>query len=387
MRILVVGGGSGGHVTPVVAVVAELQQQLEQPEIQFWCDRPYYKQARALMAAHDDTIPVRAIASGKLRRYQTIPLWRQLLMLRLVVIPNIIDSVRILRGLVQSLKMLRQWRPKVVFTKGGFVCLPVGLAARMLRIPLVIHDSDAHPGLTNRILARWATAIATGAPVRHYPYPKAITHYVGIPLKTGLKPVTADDQQAAKSSLGFDTTKPLVVVTGGGLGALRMNDATASVLPQLLKRTSVMLVSGTKQYDELAEQLKEHNDASRFQLRSLISKNFLTTLAAADIVVTRAGATTLLELATLGKPTIVVPNARLTGGHQTKNAAVYHQADAIELIDDEALEDNPELLRVAIEQLLDNPDRRAALAKAIHQFAKPRAAQEMAALIVSAGKK
>ena len=105
-----------------------------------------------------------------------------------------------------------------MFTKGGFVCLPVGMAARVLRIPLVIHDSDAHPGLTNRILAKWASAIATGAPLKHYPYPESISRYVGIPIATEFAPFTDQQRTEAKRTLGLDPNRPLVVVTGGRVG-------------------------------------------------------------------------------------------------------------------------------------------------------------------------
>ena len=178
MKILAVGGGSGGHVTPVVAVLRELKARDQSAEIRFWCDRKFAPQAKSIMHHFDDTIPVQPIFSGKLRRYHTLPLWRQLLRPVTIVFPNLRDIFFVVCGFVQSFFKLLVWRPDVVFTKGGYVCLPVGLAAKILRIPLVIHDSDAHPGLTNRVLSRWATAIATGAPLEYYPYPKKISRYV-----------------------------------------------------------------------------------------------------------------------------------------------------------------------------------------------------------------
>jgi len=110
--------------------------------------------------------------------------------------------------------MLLLWRPDVMFAKGGFVCLPAGIAARLLKIPLVIHDSDSHPGLTNRILAKWATYIATGAPLHNYPYDKKITHYTGIPVREEFRPYNEEERKEVKRVLGFDESRPLVVVTG-----------------------------------------------------------------------------------------------------------------------------------------------------------------------------
>ena len=229
MKILAVGGGSGGHVTPVVAVLREFKKRDESVEIRFWCDRKFAPQARSIMWHFDDSIPVETVFSGKLRRYNDLPLWRQLLRPVSIVLPNIRDAFLIGLGFLQSLIKLRSWRPDVVFTKGGFVCLPVGMAAKVLGIPLVIHDSDAHPGLTNRVLSRWATRIGTGAPLKFYPYPKTISRYVGIPVNEEFKPFTPADRQKLKQKLGFDPKRPLVVVTGGGLGARRINDAVLAL--------------------------------------------------------------------------------------------------------------------------------------------------------------
>jgi UDP-N-acetylglucosamine--N-acetylmuramyl-(pentapeptide) pyrophosphoryl-undecaprenol N-acetylglucosamine transferase len=384
MKILAVGGGSGGHVTPVVAVLRELKKRDESVEIRFWCDRKFAPQARSIMHHFDDTVPVETIFSGKLRRYNDLPLWRQLLRPVSIVLPNIRDAFLIGLGFLQSLVKLRSWRPDVVFTKGGFVCLPVGMAAKVLKIPLVIHDSDAHPGLTNRVLAKWAAKIATGAPLKFYSYPSEIARYVGIPINEEFKPFTLEKRQKIKESLGFDPKKPLVVVTGGGLGAQRINTAVAKRLDALLGITSLVLISGTSQYDELRATTPK--DDQRFQLHDFISSGMAELLGAADIVVTRAGATTILELAALAKPTVLVPNGFLTGGHQLKNARVYAENGAVEVIDDHELNANPQLLVDMLTSLLVNPKRLIEMSKKFHAFARPDAAEEMADLIMSAVK-
>lgn len=276
------------------------------------------------------------------------------------------------------------WRPDVVFTKGGFVCLPVGLAAHILRIPLVIHDSDAHPGLTNRILARWAQAIATGAPLEYYPYSRSKTQYVGIPIAQEFHVFSADERLEAKRALGIDETRPLVVVTGGGLGAQRINNATAAALDDLLEMASVILISGVGQYDELRARMPQ--DDNHFQLRAFVSDGMAKMLGAADVVVTRAGATTILELAALAMPTVLVPNAFLTGGHQLKNAAVYADKQAVELIMEDNMLADPQHLTHVIHSLLADEPRRQAMSKAIHEFARPDAAKTMAEMIVAAVK-
>jgi UDP-N-acetylglucosamine--N-acetylmuramyl-(pentapeptide) pyrophosphoryl-undecaprenol N-acetylglucosamine transferase len=385
MKILAAGGGSGGHVTPVVAVLRELKKQDSKAEIRFWCDRRFASQARSIIAGFDPDIPVSTIFAGKLRRYHNLPLWRQSLRPVSIVLPNLRDLLLVAVGTMQSVLKLLFWRPDVVFTKGGFVCLPIGVAAKLLHIPLVIHDSDAHPGLTNRILARWATAIATGADLSYYPsYPKYKTRSIGTPVREDFRPFTNGEQTAAKQALGFDAVRKLVVITGGGLGAQRINDAVAICLKELLKHSSVLLISGTRDYDEL-KAITPHDDP-RFRLEPFISEGMAEVLGAADVVVARAGATTILELAALAKPTILVPNAFLTGGHQLKNAEAYVVQGAVEILNDDELFKQPNLLAEKITKLIADESHLKNLSKNIHTFAKPHAARDMADMIISAVK-
>lgn len=335
------------------------------------------------MGHFDASIPVTTIHAGKLRRYHTLPLWRQLLRPS-ILLPNIRDIFLVGIGFIESVFRLILWRPDVVFTKGGFVCLPVGMAARLLRIPLVIHDSDAHPGLTNRLLARGATAIATGAPLHHYPYPQEKTRYVGIPIADDFHPFTSDQRMAMKAELGFNGAKPLLVVTGGGLGAKRLNDAVMNSLEALLPLTSVLLVSGTGHYDELRARIPE--DGADFQLKAFVSKGMARVLGAADIVIARAGATTIMELAALAKPTILVPNAYLTGGHQLKNAAAFAENGAVLILHEDAIEADPTLLAQTVKNLLVDKAKLEEMQQAFFAYAKPEAAKDVADLLVMAAK-
>jgi UDP-N-acetylglucosamine--N-acetylmuramyl-(pentapeptide) pyrophosphoryl-undecaprenol N-acetylglucosamine transferase len=380
MRILAVGGGSGGHVTPVVAVLKEIRKQQPHAQLRFWCDFSFYAQARATVDVFDATVPVHRIVAGKLRRYNHLTVMQQLLWPALVL-KNIRDGFLVLIGFVQSFFKLIIWRPDVIFTKGGYVCLPVGIAAHVLRIPLVIHDSDAHPGLTNRILSRWATSIGTGAPLEFYHYDKKRSHYVGIPVDESIRPLNSREQKAAKREWGIDPERPLLVVTGGGLGAQRINNVISTTMKQLLEFSSVVLISGTAQYEELKGELPENSD--HFQLHSFVT-GMPTLLGAADVVVTRAGATTLLELAALKKPAILIPNAKLTGGHQLKNANVYAAKKAVVVLNEETVEAVPARLVEAVKDLLDHPKATNAMAARFYTFSRPNAAKDMAALILGA---
>lgn len=383
MRILAVGGGSGGHVTPVVAVLREIRKTHPKAEIRFWCDFKFAVQAKEIMGHFDKNIPIHTIAAGKLRRYYHLTVLRQLLWPSLVL-SNIRDGFLVIAGFFQSLFKLIIWRPDVVFAKGGYVCLPVGIAARILRIPLVIHDSDAHPGLTNRCLSRWATKIATGAPLEYYSYPKERSRYVGIPVAPEFHEFSKQEQLEAKKEWGINPNFPLVVVTGGGLGASRINDAVALALDDLLEFCSVILISGMGQYDELRSLTPQNND--RFQLHSFISSGMASLLGAADIVVARAGATTIIELAASVKPTILIPNGKLSGGHQLKNAAVYLEQDAVKVVDEETMVQNPNVLVLSIKDVLADPKAMIKMANKFASFSRPNAAVDMAEMIISAAK-
>lgn len=296
-----------------------------------------------------------------------------------------VDAVKIATGTMQSLYKMYRWRPDVVFAKGGYVCLPVGIAARMLNVPLVIHDSDTHPGLTSRILSRWAKAISTGAPLEYYNYPARKSHYVGIPISSRIKPLSDSDRKKAIKELGFSGKRPLIVVTGGGLGARKVNDAVVAVLDGLTGIADVLLVTGKGLYDEVAEKVGNTYDESLKLVG--YTPGLSDVMAAADIVVTRAGATTMLELAALKRPTIIIPNGHLTGGHQLKNAQVYESAGAAEVLQEDDIDEQPLMLLDTISRLLNDKRQMTAMSEAIGKLAMPHAARDVASLVIAARKR
>ncbi len=365
-------------------MLRELKEQNSAAELHFWCDRKFAPQARSIVGHFDESIPVETVIAGKLRRYNHLT-FLQHLTIPSVVFPNLRDFFLVLVGTVQSIFKLIAWRPDAVFSKGGYVCLPVGWAAALLRIPIVIHDSDAHPGLTSRLLARYAVAIATGAPLEYYSYPASKSRYVGVPIASAFKPYTEAQRVQAKAQLGVAIDRPLIVITGGGLGAKRINDTVALHLNALMKLGTVILISGSEQYDELVALTPQ--DDTRFQLHAFVSHDMALMLGAADVVVSRAGQTTVLELAALAKPTILVPNGRLTGGHQLKNAKVYADKNAVLIADENQFDAWPESLIEPIRQVLSDDELRMTLSKQIHTFARPNAAKDVAKMIVEAAQK
>jgi UDP-N-acetylglucosamine--N-acetylmuramyl-(pentapeptide) pyrophosphoryl-undecaprenol N-acetylglucosamine transferase len=269
------------------------------------------------------------------------------------------------------------WRPDVVFANGGYVCLPVGIATKILKIPLVIHDADAVPGLTNRILAPIARHIMTGLPLSHYDYPSSKTKYVGIAIDPAYRIVSDEHRRKLKKSLGFDIARPLVVFAGGGLGSKQINDAVAVHLDELMKFTNVVLVSGAAQYDELRSLTPI--DDKRFQLKDFVP-GLREVFSAADVVVSRAGATTLLELAALAAPTIVVPSKRLKW--QVEHANHFVAKKAVLLLDEDKFDEPKDTSLVdTVRHVVNDTKLRRTLGNNLHDMARPHAARDMARVI------
>ncbi len=370
MRILTVGGGSGGHILPVVAVVEQLHKIAPEAEIRFWCDRKSLKMAQKVFAGQ--TVTIQSIASGKFRRYHHFSWWQHLR--PSIVIPNVIDLFKIAGAFGQSLWRLLWWRPDVIFAKGGFVCLPVGMVAHWLGIKLIIHDSDTVAGLTNRILSKYAVKITTGMPVEYYNYPADKTVFVGNPVRQ-----TMNSAVDLKKQLQIPPQKPIVLVSGGGLGSDFLNRLTLANLQYLPANSQVILVAGRDNYRAVMAQKFDQN---KLLVRDFVT-NFIDYLQIADVVVARAGATTIAELAVLAKPTILIPNPKLVEGHQLKNAQMLADKQATIVLDEFALEQAPEQLGQTINQLLTDDTKRATLSQNIRQFANPHSAVTLAELIVA----
>ena len=372
-----------------MAVVREIWKVRPRAKIEFWTDKKYYKNARKITVENGMDLRIRKTIAGKLRRYTNFTFMMYLQHFD-VVLKNIRDVFKNIIGFFQSLFRLIANRPDAVFFKGGYVCLPVGIAARFLHIPYVVHDSDAAPGLTNRILAKRATKIATGMPLEYYSYPADKAEWTGIPTSDEFVPATAAKQKALKKELGFDSEEPLLVVTGGSLGAENINLAIREILPSLLKFTSVMLVAGRERYPEMMD-LKEYETwddgklTSNFRMVKFSSEMYKL-FGAADIVVSRAGASTMTELASMRKTVIMVPNEKLPGYHQVKNARAYEKANAVVVVEDGEMHKDPEKLLDAIRKLNKNPEKREELAKNLSGFIKENAAENLANTVISIAK-
>lgn len=363
-------------MTPVLAVINELAQQEADLEVRFVCDKAFESQSRGLMAHALVPVSVSTVMAGKLRRYHGESLSQRLLDFSTIML-NLRDIFYIIGGFFQSLWLVARYRPDVVFAKGGYVCLPVGLAARLLGRKLVIHDSDTRAGLTNKLLARFADAIATGSPLDNYNYPKHKSTFTGVPIDKAFHPFSEAEKRQAKHSIGVvDLNRPLVVVTGGGLGAKSINEAMVKAGRRLIDHgAQIYHIAGKKHYQTVDQHAPEH---PHYQVVPFVYKDMANVLGAADVVVARASATFIQELAGLEKPVIIVPAAHL--GDQVKNARVYKEADAAVILSDSQISQT-DILGTEIIRLIDSPEERKRLASKLHEFAKPQAARQLAEII------
>lgn len=361
-------------MTPVVAVVDELAKRYDDSfEVFFVCDTSFEVQATQIMKAASVPVQISTIQAGKLRRYKHFR-FVDYLTTPSLLFRNFVDIGRVGVGFVQSVALIRKVKPDVVFAKGGFVCLPVGWAAKLLRVPLVIHDSDARPGITNRLLASSAAQIATGYPLENYSYDHEKSHYTGVPVRRDFGYIGATRQAELKSKLGFGVSEPLVVAFGGGLGSMSINEALLQSVNVLLKHNArAVLLSGLSQFDEVSTRAQ----GMPITVHGFISEGFVELLGAADVVITRASATSMQELAAMGKPVIAVPARQL--GDQHKNADVFAASGAAIVLTDDQLAEG--VLSTELDLLLRDESRREELARTLHEFARPDAASQVAELI------
>lgn len=393
MRILMVGGGSGGHVTPLRAVAHKLKNLHENTEVHVVTDRRFAQQAQHIFQ-QDGDIKLHKIFAGKYRRYNGKSLLWHITHLP-TLFKNIGDVFLTAIGILQSLVLMLKVRPQAVFSKGGFVAVPVCVVAHLFRVPIVIHDSDAHPGLSSRIVSKWANKIATGMPKELYSYDEQITRYTGIPVDEEYEPVSAEKRTEIKEELKLNLKRPLMLVTGGGTGAERLNQSIGEVTSELLGKNGWQIIHITgrgkaedviKKRDELPEDLQQYWRIEEFA-------DLKPFTLAADVVLTRTGATAMQEFANAKKTVVTVPSRFLAGGHQLKNAELFEKAGAVRVVDEQQLETNPHLLVDVIEtSLLDEKGQGSSKKNLYEKFSRPKASERLAEMVLevvgeNAGKK
>lgn len=383
MTIVLSGAGSGGHITPILAVAAELKRLRPSVRLVYIGQKG---DALGDIPREDPNIDVVfTVRAGKFRRYHGEGL-KQLFDVP-TTLKNLRDAVYVLVGLWQSRRLLLKLRPDAVFIKGGFVGVPVGLAAASLHLPYVTHDSDAIPGLANRIIARWATRHAVALPKDIYAYSPDKTVTTGIPLQAEFSPVTAAEQKKYRSEINIPDSAKLLFVIGGGLGAQRINSAVAEIMPHLLnEHKDLYVVHGVGRANEQAMEEFYKTRLRMPELARLRTFGYVSDVyrysGAADIIITRAGATNLAEFALQGKACIIIPSPFLTGGHQLKNARYLQDQQAAIVIDERDIQADPNRLARQVSDLLKNADLRQQLGHRLADFSKPDATNALALLLL-----
>lgn len=322
-RIVLTGGGTAGHVTPHLSLIPRLKE--------LGYDIHYIGTEKGIehqMIAQIPGVTYHAVKSGKLRRYFSLQ--------------NFTDPFRVIAGAFQSVALMHKLKPDVLFSKGGFVSVPVVVGAWLCRVPAVCHESDLTPGLANRICAKFATKVATTFPE----CAKALGDK-GVHTGTPLRPELFQGSRAAGLALsGFDGTKPVLLMTGGSLGAQSVNKCLRQALPGLLPHMDVMHLCGKGNLDESLM------NTPGYCQKEFLSAEMPDALAMADIVLSRAGSNTLSELLALHKPMLLVPYPlSASRGDQIENAKSYQRQGLARVLMQEDM--TPETMTKALLSLLE----------------------------------
>ena len=323
-RIILTGGGTAGHVTPNIALLPRLKELGY--DIQYIGS--YTGIENELIEPFG--IPYHGISSGKLRRYFSVQ--------------NFTDPFRVLKGFREAHKLIRQLKPDVIFSKGGFVSVPVVLAGKRCKVPVIIHESDMTPGLANKIAIPSAAKVCCNFPETLKSLPEGKAVLTGSPIRQEL---LSGNKIAAMDMCHFTSDKPVILVIGGSLGAVAVNNAVREALPELLKDFQIIHLCGKGKMDE---SLKDVEGYCQFEY---IKNELRNLFALADIVISRAGANAICELLALHKPNLLIPlSANASRGDQILNARSFERQGFSLVLEEEQL--TKETLLAAVKNLYEN---------------------------------
>jgi len=322
-KVLLTGGGTAGHVMPNVALAPGLEKMgftIHYAGSENGIERGIIEQMG---------LPYHAVASGKLRRYLSFK--------------NVTDAFRVVKGLADAHRLIKRLQPDVCFSKGGFVTVPIVIACRMNKVPVIIHESDMTIGLANKIALKFASKICVAFPetLKFVSTKKAV--HTGTPIRQEL---FEGEQKNGADICGFSTKKPVVLAIGGSLGSVKLNNNLRHALPNILKHFNVVHICGKGNID------KKHNVEGYVQFEYLANE-LPHVLALADVVVSRAGANAINEFLALRKPALLIPlSKKASRGDQILNAESFEKQSFAQVMQEEDL--TPELLSQAVCELYNN---------------------------------
>lgn len=371
MRIVLVGGGSGGHFYPLIAVAEALEdltteRTLIEPELIYVGPEPFDKTALI-----EHAIMYEPSTAGKMRNYTSLL--------------NILDSFKTLAGIIHSIFQMYRLYPDVVFSTGGYAAFPTLVAAKILRIPTIIYDADAKPGR----VSLWSSKFAKWIGIAHMEsaafYPARIRDRIariGHPIR---KEIESPAKEGGYEFLKLDQSVPCIMIVGGSQGARAINEVVLDALPELVQRYNIVHQAGQANVDEVENLakvvLKDSPYAGRYRAFGLLNTLAIRmTAGISSVVISRAGSGSIFEIASWNIPAILVPIPEDISHDQTENAFSYARAGAAIVIEQRNL--TPHLLVAEIDRLMTDTNRRSAMAEAARQFSRPAAARKIATAIV-----
>ena len=369
MKILFTGGGSGGHILPIIAICREIRRIHPDPDLQFLYLGPSDEFDKILLS--QEGIEVKHVFSGKLRRYLD---WK-------AFFQNPIDILfKIPLGTLQAFFYIFFLVPDLIFSKGGFGSIEGVLAGWLLRIPIFLHESDVSPGLANRFLAKFALEIFASFPkTENFSQRKIIS--VGNPIR---REISEGSREEGQKSFKLSRQKPVILILGGSQGAQRINDKILETIPELLKNFEIIHQCGQKNLKEVEAESKvvlPKELASFYHLFPFLYEGELKqAYAASDLIVSRAGSGSIFEIAAVGKPSILIPLPEAAQNHQVKNAYAYAKNKAAIVLEETNFTSHFFLEK--LKYLFSQPEELEKMQKAAKEFSKPMAAKTIAGYLV-----
>jgi UDP-N-acetylglucosamine--N-acetylmuramyl-(pentapeptide) pyrophosphoryl-undecaprenol N-acetylglucosamine transferase len=352
-KIIFTGGGTGGHVMKNVAVISELKKSNPEIEIEYiGSGAEYEREPLSKLGVKYHKIP-----TGKLRRYLSLS--------------NITDIFSFMMGIGKSAKLLKQLKPDIIFSSGGFVALPVCIAAYKNKTPVITHESDSVPGLANRLIAKTAKKICVAFETAKKHFPKGKVVLTGNPIR---KELTQGTKEKGYSLTGFTESKPAILIMGGSQGAQKINDLIGSILPELTDKYQIVHLTGKGK--ETKHEGKNYKQYDFIEAKELANIYKIT-----DLVVSRAGANAIAEITEVGIPNILIPLSTAASSHQYYNALEMKRMGCSELLDERRLE--PGILYKEIGSLMKDEERKQEMRKNMEKLRSINPAEKIVEVITS----
>lgn len=367
MKILFTGGGTAGHIFPIIAIVRQIKANYPYIKFQFFFIGPKDKFAKEFL--EKEGIKVKRILAGKIRRY--FSLW------------NIVDFFKFPIGVIQSFYHIFVISPDLIFSKGGYGSIPPAVAGKVLMVPIFLHESDIVPGLANRIVGRFALEIFISFSIdetKYFSPRKKLS--VGHPI---LEELLEGSKKEAKKMFELTGKKPVVLIMGGSQGAKKINNIILANLPTIIKYFEIIHQTGRNNFEQVEKEAKvilSKSDLKYYHPTPfLIEKKLANAYTAADLIVSRAGAGSIFEIAASGKPSILIPLTGSAQDHQVRNAYAYAERGAALVIEESNFK--PHFILERMRYLFARPKKMKTMSERAKYFARPNAAHIIADYLVT----